>query len=225
MTVLRNFYADDCLKSVASEDKAVSLIQSLRAVLQECGFNLTKWTSNSAAVLSAIPESDRSTSSCVNLQEGDILFERALGVRWEPQCNTIDFTSVTMDKPLSRRGILSIVNSVYDPPGLISPSVLPAKRIIQELCRKGTGWDDCLPENELEAWQSWRQDQQKLKLLKVNRCVRLSGTVVTTQLHHFCDASQYAYGVASYVRSVDTDGQVNCHLLMSRSRLPPVKVQ
>ena len=189
MTVLRNFYADDCLKSVASEDKAVSLIQSLRAVLQECGFNLTKWTSNSAAVLSAIPESDRSTSSCVNLQEGDILFERALGVRWEPQCNTIDFTSVTMDKPLSRRGILSIVNSVYDPPGLISPSVLPAKRIIQELCRKGIGWDDCLPQNELEAWQSWRQDQQKLKLLKVNRLsdhqVQLSQhNYIISAMHH-----------------------------------------
>jgi len=78
---------------------------------------------------------------------------------------------VTKDKPLNRRGVLSIVNSVYDPLGLISPFILPAKRIIQELCRKGVGWDDCLPENEFEAWQSWRYDQQKLKLLKVKRCV------------------------------------------------------
>jgi len=80
-TVLRNFYVDDCLKSVASEDKATSLIRGLRSVLQECGFNLTKWTSNSGTVLSAIPESDRSISSSVNLQETDILAERALGVR------------------------------------------------------------------------------------------------------------------------------------------------
>lgn len=45
-TVLRNFYVDDCLKSVASEGEAVRLIRDLRALLHECGFNLTKWTSN-----------------------------------------------------------------------------------------------------------------------------------------------------------------------------------
>jgi len=35
-------------------------------------------------------------------------------------------------------------------------------------------------------------------------------------VHHFCDASHYAYGV-------DTEGQVSCHLLMSRARLAPMK--
>jgi len=222
-TVMRNFYVDDCLKSVVSEDKAISLIHGLRSILQESGFNLTKWASNSDTVMSAIPESDQSTSLSVNLQKGDILTERALGVRWEPEGDLIGFTSVTKDKPLSRRGILSIVNSVYDPLGLISPFILPAKRIIQELCRMGIGWDDCLPKNELDAWQSWRRDQQKLNLLKVKRCIKPSTAVVTTQMHHFCDASQYAYGVVSYLRSVDTDGQVSCNLLMSRSRLAPMK--
>lgn len=45
-TVLHNFYVDDCLASVASEEEAVALYQDLRALCAKGGFNLTKWISN-----------------------------------------------------------------------------------------------------------------------------------------------------------------------------------
>ena len=38
------------------------------------------------------------------------------------------------------------VASVHDPLGLAAPMVLPAKRIVQELCRLGHSWDEGLPE-------------------------------------------------------------------------------
>lgn len=41
-TVLRNFYVDDCLKSVATEEEAVVLVKSLRDLCAEGGFILTK---------------------------------------------------------------------------------------------------------------------------------------------------------------------------------------
>lgn len=58
-TVLRNFYVDDCLKSVCSEEEAISLCSDLRAILLSGGFRLTKWSSNSGAVLSSIPVKER----------------------------------------------------------------------------------------------------------------------------------------------------------------------
>ena len=59
-TVRRNFYVDDCLKSVSSVEEAVALVKELKTLLAQGGFNLTKWTSNHPAVLEAIPLSDRS---------------------------------------------------------------------------------------------------------------------------------------------------------------------
>ncbi|XP_006819133.1 uncharacterized protein LOC102802549 [Saccoglossus kowalevskii] len=62
-TVLRNFYVDDCLKSVESETKAISLVHDLRDLCQRGGFNLTKWMSNSRVVLESIQTEERSKGS------------------------------------------------------------------------------------------------------------------------------------------------------------------
>ena len=49
-TVNRNFYVDDCLKSVAFTDEAVQLVDQLPALLRREGFRLTKWLSNRGEV-------------------------------------------------------------------------------------------------------------------------------------------------------------------------------
>lgn len=58
-TVLRNFYVDDCLKSVEGEQTATSLIKDLQAVLKVGGFHITKWVSNSMKVMAFVPASER----------------------------------------------------------------------------------------------------------------------------------------------------------------------
>lgn len=50
-TVLRNFYVDDCLTSVATEQQEIALMHDLREMCASGGFNLTKWMSNSRTVL------------------------------------------------------------------------------------------------------------------------------------------------------------------------------
>ena len=56
-TVRRNFYVDDCLKSVRNEVEAIPLVSDLRELLSKGGFRLTKWISNSRRVRSNIRES------------------------------------------------------------------------------------------------------------------------------------------------------------------------
>lgn len=41
-TVRRNFFVDDCLKSVANDQQASRLVDQLRWLLDKCGFRLTK---------------------------------------------------------------------------------------------------------------------------------------------------------------------------------------
>ena len=50
-TVQRNFYVDDCLKSVETEEEANELQEELRLLLSQGGFHLTKFMSNSMKVL------------------------------------------------------------------------------------------------------------------------------------------------------------------------------
>ena len=61
-TVERNFYVDDCLKSVQTPHFAVRLVQELTELLKKGGFRLTKWVSNSREVVESIPEKERATS-------------------------------------------------------------------------------------------------------------------------------------------------------------------
>ncbi|XP_044178232.1 uncharacterized protein LOC122960228 [Acropora millepora] len=61
-TVLRNFYVDDCLKSIDGEQEAIHLATELRQILSEGGFRLTKWITNSHRVLETMPESERAGS-------------------------------------------------------------------------------------------------------------------------------------------------------------------
>lgn len=53
-TVGQNFYADDCLKSLPSEEEIVVMIKALCDLCLKGGFTLTKWVCNSRTVLQAI---------------------------------------------------------------------------------------------------------------------------------------------------------------------------
>ncbi|XP_074624370.1 uncharacterized protein LOC141882312 [Acropora palmata] len=59
-TVKKNFYVDDCLKSLPSEPNAIAHVNSLRSLLSRGDFRLTKWISNSPMANEAIPHSERS---------------------------------------------------------------------------------------------------------------------------------------------------------------------
>lgn len=62
MTILNNFYFDDCLSSVPSDEHAVTLARDLRTLCLSGRFKLTKWTTNSRALLMSIAEEDRASS-------------------------------------------------------------------------------------------------------------------------------------------------------------------
>ena len=82
-SVNKNFYVDDCLKSLPSTEEALQHASDLKCLLSRGGFRLTKWVSNSRRVLDAIPEAKRAKEvKNLDLRKDDLPFERALGVRW-----------------------------------------------------------------------------------------------------------------------------------------------
>ena len=225
-TVERNFYVDDCLKSLTTNSGAIRLVGELREMLAKGGFCLTKWISNSSDVVDCVPKAERAPSvKDLDLSNNPALTERALGVQWNVQKDTFGYKIAEKERPMTRRGILSIICSVYDPLGFVSPCILPAKAIQQDLCLKGLGWDDQISEPCKQKWQSWLKELPKLEQFEIPRCCKPPNCsdIQQCELHHLSDASSQGYGAVSYLRQTDRHGEVHCSLIMAKSRLAPIK--
>ncbi|XP_068757389.1 uncharacterized protein [Montipora capricornis] len=226
-TVLKNFCVDDCLKSVQSSCAAIDLRSQLCEMLQKGRFRLTKWSCNSKDVLETIPNADRAPSIFdLDLKAEELPIERTLGVHWSMETDMFIFKLLPKDKPYTRRGILSVASSIYDPLGIISPVVLSAKKLIQDLCKQGLSWDEEIKEEEAIRWKKWLSELPKLSQISLARCLKPADFGVTdvTELHHFADASQIVYGAVSYARFVNEErNAVHCNFLVGKSRLAHVK--
>ncbi|XP_067030836.1 uncharacterized protein [Acropora muricata] len=211
-TVTKNFYVDDCLKSVKSQDEAIDLVNELQRLLRRGGFNLTKWICNSRAVLEKIPQSDRAKKvKDLDLSHDVLPVERALGVHWNVERDEFVFKIQVKDKPLTRRGLLSIVSSIYDPLGFTAPFVLPAKIVLQDLCRRKMNWDDAILSDCLPSVQRWLEELPALEQFSVRRCYKPEkfGEIASIQIHHFSDASELGYGTFSYLRLTSEDARTD----------------
>ena len=221
-----DFYVDDGLKSVGTAEHAISLVEKTKQLCAKGGLRLHKFVSNSKKVIAAIPPEDRSSQlKDLDLGRDPLPLERALGVQWCVESDSFQLRIIVQDNPLTRRGILSTVCYVYDPLGFVSPVVLIAKQILQELCRDGADWDDSVPESIRCRWERWRNDLYLLNEVKVQRCFKPSGfeELKSVELHHFSDASTSGYGQCSYVRLVNQNDEVHCALVMGKSRVTPLK--
>lgn len=114
----------------------------------------------------------------MDLTFGGPQVERALGVEWCVASDQFQFRVVVKDNPLTRRGVLSTVASLYDPLGFMAPYILIGKQILQQMCRDKLDWDDPLPEDLRPLWESWLMDLQHLADIVIPRCYIPRGFIV-----------------------------------------------
>ena len=128
------------------------------------------------------------------------------------------------DLPLTVRKMLSFVASFFDPLGLMTLLLLRAKILLQDLCNSGSDRDE-VSEEYLDRWSQWVNSLEYLKGLSITRCYKNPAHVdfKDIQLHHFTDASDKRYGVASHLRFADMNWKVHCALIMGKSRVKPKK--
>ncbi|XP_074658617.1 uncharacterized protein LOC141911527 [Tubulanus polymorphus] len=131
------------------------------------------------------------------------------------------------NNPTTRRGVLSTTSATYDPIGFIAPAILPAKLLLQQLTCRKADWDECLNDTELIEWKNWLTAMENVDKVRVTRSLRPSGTVnneiISCEIHCFSDASEVGYGSSLYARLEDSDGNVQCSLILGKSRVAPLK--
>ena len=71
--------------------------------------------------------------------------------------------------------------------------------------------------------QEWFEHLSELPHLCVPICLSTELGVKKMTLHAFTDASQQAYGAATYLRHLYEDGSVTCRLVASKSWIAPLQ--
>ena len=223
-TVNKNFYMDDFLKSLSNENDLIKLVSGVIATLKSCSFRLTKFVSNSVKVLEHLPVTEISPKY-VKLDLNSLTSDRALGLIWSIENDTFTFKPVSKVLPNTKRGILSIVSSTFDPLGILTPSLIEAKYIIQQLWKEKIDWDENIPQNLEQRWELWKQEMNNISTISIPRWFGFDKTNSNTiELNVFSDASKIAYGAVAYLKCIEQNQDQNriCFLL-SKSRLAPIK--
>ncbi|XP_043865026.1 uncharacterized protein LOC122757290 [Drosophila mojavensis] len=211
-----SFYVDDFL---CGHDTAEGLQQLKAEVIEVLGkgkFELAKWHSNHPDFV------DDSTIKDLNLEDGSVT--STLGLAWNQRLDVLLFAfrpKCSVDA-ITKRTILSVASSLFDPLGLVAPIIVTAKIILQELWIVKLQWDESVPQNLYLAWKSFAASLTSLESLKIPRFCMQPNTK-ELQLHGFCDASIRAYGCCIYARTVAADGEVQVHLITSKCRVAPTR--
>ncbi|XP_033228869.1 uncharacterized protein LOC117180478 [Belonocnema kinseyi] len=230
--ITERHYVDDYLDSVNTAEEAIQRAHDVAFIHQHGGFEVRNWMSNSVELLQTLPQDHLAPSgSGLNFNEENL--QRVLGVIWAPDNDCFTFKTdfpklneslVSGEKILTKREMLRLVMSVFDRLGLVTVLMLKTKLLMQEIWRRGTDWDERIPDELLGRWTTWLEDLQRAKTLKIPRCYVLGiGEIQEIQLHVFCDVSEQAFAACAYFRIQGTRG-MKVSLVIAKSRVAPLKI-
>lgn len=214
--VRQSFYVDDFLSGARNYEEGIKLVKDMREIMAMAGFNLTKWQSTSTHVMESIPTNQQGK---VGLEKNIGNENVVLGIKWSLEKDEFYFASETIDKPVTKRGLLAVTNSLYDPLGFIAPVILEARVIYRSACREQRDWDEPLSDLIKIKWERWCKSLSDLQDLRIPRCCIVESKPRGLQLHVFSDASRYAKGFVCYLRVTRGNETAECHLMMAKALL------
>ena len=225
--LIQNTYVDD-VQWVADDEKVLFRFkEESTMIMAEGGFSLHKWHSNVPALESAgddhqkvLEETYAKTSVGTKGNETKIL-----GIQWNKSMDTLEinfdkFLKTADEGTITKRKMLSAINSVFDPLGIISPVMITGKILYSKVCLKKLPWDDAAPEEIEKPWSKWVRSIRSCDSVIIPRSVAY-GKDSDIIIHGFSDASKSAVSVAVYVTTFDEEAVPGQHLLVAKSRIAP----
>ncbi|XP_060085112.1 uncharacterized protein LOC132564475 [Ylistrum balloti] len=204
-----NFYVDYGLMSFPSVERAVSLVQRTQTALYDGGrFRLHKIASNSTEVLELFPKEDLAKDlKDLDLGQDCLPEQRSLGICWDIVSDRFLFRADKDLKPFTRRGVLSVINSLFDPIGFTAPVTVEGRILMREAMSSKCGWDELLPETLRIYLERWVDELVHLQDFTIPRIycslsVEMSSRV---EVHVFSDASKEAVAGVAFIKVFSED--------------------
>ena len=213
-TVMHSCYMDDGADSRETEAQALQLAQELTGLFKLISMPVHKFFSNSDVVCKAL---DRKTlSKEIHFSEAsDVIWDsgKVLGMvyavadgdvfTYSSKFRNVSEILEVKDGKWTKRNVCRAAASIFDPLGLISPFVVRARVIMQEIWRQKIDWEEILPLAIQIAWTEWLDQVFAVPDIQIERWSGVKTKTSNYQIHAFCDASEEGFCVAIYIRIKD----------------------
>ena len=217
--MLDSLHVDDLISGGSSESEVISTFNKVKSQLADGSFKLHKFNSNS-----------KLAEQVCNVHNDDSKEDiKVLGVHWNKKSDVLSFCPSDLSKksflPVTKRSVMHVIASLYDPLGIINPITVPLKCFFQKLCVGKVKWDEELTGEHLAEWNSIINQFESAPILQFDRLYGFRDErdpFLSIQLHGFSDASTDAYGCCVYLRFVYTSGKVKVTLISAKSRVKPM---
>lgn len=217
--IAQDIYVDNLVTGAESTDEAMNLYQISKRAFDELSMNLREWNSNSDEFLDSVPPIFRSK---------EMQHMKVLGLNWNRVKDSLNLRFNLADKDLdkinTKREVLRLVASIFDPCGFSVPLVLPAKLFLQDLWHQKVEWDTKLDEAAQVELQIVIESLSHINNIEIPRLFNerllkhTRGNTVHHELHAFTDSSMQAYAAAVYLRSI-SDKDIQLSFVIGKSRL------
>ena len=161
--------------------------------------------------------------------------KKILGIWWAPTAdyitfslryNRIDGALLSSIRAPTKRDVLRVLMSLFDPIGLLAYYTVHLKILMQEIWRTGRNWDESIAEGLIPTWVQWIRQLRMVEDIQIPRCFLQSvadyeGAVV--EIHVFCDASEEAYCAVAYLR-IEKGNCVDVAFLAAKTKVAPLKL-
>ncbi|VDN24440.1 unnamed protein product [Cylicostephanus goldi] len=206
---LQNMYVDNLVVTAETTEEALQQYKQIKTIFNDLKMNMRGFTSNDANFMQSIALTDKAE---------DTRGPKVSGIQWETngdklviRCDTPKASAIT------KRTVLKMQASIYDPLGWLLPLLIRAKIFFQSLWSKSYTWDEILSE---EAIKMWKKLQESMLGFHKEIPRKITNKESQCSLIAFSDASATSTAACIYIRD-DCDR----HLVIAKSKLPSLKAQ
>jgi Pao retrotransposon peptidase/Family of unknown function (DUF5641)/Putative peptidase (DUF1758)/Reverse transcriptase (RNA-dependent DNA polymerase)/Integrase zinc binding domain len=212
-----SIYMDDAVIGVDSISQGIKIRDELIYMLKNVGMQLRKFAANNPKLLVGLSSEEIADS----FNENDTMI-KTLGVSLDTKGDhyVYSLNFKREEKFITKTSVLSCIASIFDPLGWIGPVVLKLKLLMKRLWLLKLDWDELLPEDIQQEWMQLKESLSSLQDVRIKRHCIISRHQ-SIELHAFADASIEAYGCSIYLRSIDSDGNIQTSLICAKSKVAP----
>ncbi|XP_062556741.1 uncharacterized protein LOC134221566 [Armigeres subalbatus] len=232
--IIKSHYVDDMLISFATEEEAIQVAKDVRHVHAQGGFEIRNWISNSREVVDALQEHNADEEKSLDLS-AELATEKVLGMWWNTVADAFTykigwkrFDGLLLEggRRPTKRELLRILMTIFDPLGLIAHFLAYLKFLLQDVWRSGITWDEGIDDDVFEKWRKWLSVLPHVEEVKIPRCFWPGHPINEadeTQLHTFVDAGKCGMAATCFLRFMK-NGETYCSLVTAKARVAPLKL-
>ena len=225
--VSQSFFVDDFCSGAQNALKGYELYKKVKLRFAEAKFNLRKWVTNDTSLMDLINREENLQADLGEMSRNP----KVLGIKWDLTKDMLNlrlrhiFEEAGILNPTKRKNLKSIAR-IYDSCGFLQNVTITLKILFQQICLRGSGWDDKIDRDLREKWIQFTEYLKEYKDIEVLRYYFLrhvSDPVNRIYLHWFSDASELAYAASIYIKYVTTTGCVGVRFVTAKSCVVPAK--